>query len=317
MRGYAARSHRRHQNAPAAIRRRPRGTRPLRARGARDLALDHPNICALYDVGEHDGTTFLVMEHLEGETLAEARVEKWRAAAGPGRCRSPIEIADALDKAHRAGIVHRDLKPGNIMLTKSGAKLLDFGLAKSAAPVVSTSGALDAPDDPAESHRTGHDSRHVSVHGARTDRGLEADARTDIFAFGAVLYEMITGRRAFEGKTRASLLGAILKDEPPPVSTRAGRRAEGARSDHCDMSREGSGRSLSKRAGPAARIEMGGIRRHGRAGNGHGFEARAVLLASRLGGRGARAIGAVNHRGTTSTRGHPARRRDAIYDCAT
>ena len=148
-------------------------TRSARARFEREAraisSLDHPHICALYDVGEHDGTTFLVMQYLDGETLARG--------CKKARCRSArplqiaIEIADALDKAHRAGIVHRDLKPGNIMLTKSGAKLLDFGLAKGAdAGVVAVRGLSMLADDAAQSDRAGHDSRHVSVHGARADR---------------------------------------------------------------------------------------------------------------------------------------------------
>ena len=194
------------------------GDPELRARFEREgraiSSLDHPNICALYDVGEHDGTTFLVMQHLEGETL-EARLKKGPLPLGQAT-QIAIEIADALDKAHRAGIVHRDLKPGNIMLTKSGAKLLDFGLAKGAVPVVATSGLSMLPTTPPSLTAQGTILGTFQYMAPEQIEGLEADARTDIFAFGAVLFEMITGRRAFEGKTRASLLGAILKDEPPP-----------------------------------------------------------------------------------------------------
>ena len=134
-------------------------------REARTISqLDHPHVCALYDVGEHDGTAFLVMQFLEGETLAD-RLTKGALPIDQA-IKTAIEIASALDRAHRAGIVHRDLKPGNIMLTKPGARLLDFGLAKSNASVLA--GGLDAADG-AESHRAGHDSRNLPVHGAGAD----------------------------------------------------------------------------------------------------------------------------------------------------
>jgi len=177
---------------------------------------DHPHICALHDVGEQAGTSYLVMQFLEGETLAE------RLARGPlpiGQAlTTAIEIASALDRAHRAGIIHRDLKPGNIMLTKVGAKLLDFGLAKSSPPAaVAVTGATVTATTP-----------NLTAQGAilgtaqymapEQIEGREADARTDIFAFGIVLYEMVTGTRAFSGNTYASLLSSILKDEPRPVT---------------------------------------------------------------------------------------------------
>jgi Tol biopolymer transport system component len=180
-------------------------------------SLEHPHICALYDVGQHNGITYLVMQHLEGETL-EARLTKGALPIGEA-IQCGIEIADALDKAHRAGIVHRDLKPGNVMLTKSGAKLLDFGLAKGATPVVATSGLSMLPTTPPSLTAQGTILGTFQYMAPEQIEGLEADVRTDIFALGAVLFEVITGRRAFEGKSRASLLGAILKDEPPPVST--------------------------------------------------------------------------------------------------
>ena len=188
-------------------------------------ALNHPHICALYDVGEAPAdpaaggqpTQFLVLEYLEGQTLAE------KLAAGPlpvGTTLSyAMQIADALDKAHRAGIVHRDLKPANVMITKAGAKLLDFGLAKSAAPVVATSGLSMLPTTPPALTQQGTILGTFQYMAPEQIEGLEADARTDIFAFGALLFEMLTGRPAFEGKTRASLLGAILKDDPPRVSS--------------------------------------------------------------------------------------------------
>jgi Tol biopolymer transport system component len=181
-------------------------------------ALNHPNICTLYDVGRENDTEFLVMELLEGETLA-VRIQK-----GPlpvtDALKIAIEIAGALDKAHRQGIVHRDFKPGNVMLTKTGAKLLDFGLAKvGPAGVVSGSAATTMPTITNPLTSQGTILGTFQYMAPEQIEGEEADARTDLFAFGAVLYEMLTGRKAFTGKSQASLLGAILKDEPPPVSS--------------------------------------------------------------------------------------------------
>ena len=177
--------------------------------------LTHPHICTLYDVGEQDGVAFLVMELLEGETLA-ARLEK--GALPPAQAlTAAIEIASALDAAHRAGIVHRDLKPGNVVLTKTGAKLLDFGLAKTSTPIVAVSGTM-APTTPPSITAQGTILGTFQYMAPEQIEGVEADARTDIFAFGCVLFEMLTGRKAFEGKTRASLIGAIMHAEPPPVS---------------------------------------------------------------------------------------------------
>jgi eukaryotic-like serine/threonine-protein kinase len=177
--------------------------------------LTHPHICTLHDVGEADAVRFLVMELLEGETLA-SRLEKG-ALPPPQALTIAIEIASALDAAHRAGIVHRDLKPGNVVLTKTGAKLLDFGLARTNAPVVALSGTM-APTTPPSITAQGTILGTFQYMAPEQIEGIEADARTDIFAFGCVLFEMLTGKKAFEGKTRASLIGAILKDEPPPVS---------------------------------------------------------------------------------------------------
>jgi len=196
-------------------------------REARSIsALDHPNICALYDVGEHDGTSYLVMQYLEGQTLAE------RLTRGPlsldEALRIGTEVASALDAAHRAGIVHRDLKPGNIMLTKTGARLLDFGLAKAggggtlSATALTTLATSPPPASPAPALTAqGTILGTFQYMAPEQIEGEEADARTDIFAFGAVLYEMVTGRRAFSGKTQASLIGAILKDVPAPAGTLA------------------------------------------------------------------------------------------------
>jgi serine/threonine protein kinase len=186
-------------------------------REARTISqLDHPHICTLYDVGEQDGTSFLVMQYLEGETL-ETRLKKGALPLDQA-LQFAIQIADALDKAHRAGIVHRDLKPGNVMLTKSGAMLLDFGLAKTTA-VGAAAGLSMLPTTPAGLTAQGTILGTFQYMAPEQLEGREADARTDIFAFGDVLYEMVTGRKAFEGKSQVSLIGAILEREPAPVSS--------------------------------------------------------------------------------------------------
>ena len=197
-------------------------------REARSISqLTHPNICALYDIGQATidaaPVEFLVMELLEGETLA-ARLTKG-ALPLADVLRIAVEIAGALDKAHRQGIVHRDLKPGNIMLTKSGSKLLDFGLAKMG---VVSGVAAGAPTALAPSPLPSMQSPALTAQGTilgtfqymapEQVEGLEADARADVFAFGALLFEMVTGQRAFSGKSQASLLAAILEREPPPIS---------------------------------------------------------------------------------------------------
>jgi Tol biopolymer transport system component len=180
-------------------------------------SLNHPHICVLHDIGRDADVDFLVLEFLEGQTLAD------RLVKGPlsitEALRVAIQICDALAKAHRAGIVHRDVKPANVMLTPAGAKLLDFGLAKAALPVVTTSSLSMMPTTPPGVTAQGTILGTFQYMAPEQIEGLEADARTDIFAFGALLFEMIAGRPAFEGKTRASLLGAILKDTPPGVST--------------------------------------------------------------------------------------------------
>jgi serine/threonine protein kinase len=180
-------------------------------------ALNHPHICTLHDIGTQDGTDFLVMEYLEGETLADRLTKS--ALPLDQALRYGIEIADALDKAHRAGIIHRDLKPGNIMLTKGGAKLLDFGLAKTGAATVAGTGLSMLPTTPPNLTARGTILGTFQYMAPEQLEGLEADIRTDIFAFGAVLYEMLTGKKAFEGKSQASLIAAILDRDPPPIST--------------------------------------------------------------------------------------------------
>jgi serine/threonine protein kinase/Tol biopolymer transport system component len=179
-------------------------------------SLNHPHICVLHDIGRDGDVDFLVLELLDGQTLAD------RLRAGPlsvdEALRYAIQICDALDKAHRSGIVHRDLKPANVMLTKAGAKLLDFGLAKPTSPVMAASGLSMLPTTPPGLTAQGTIVGTFQYMAPEQIEGFEADARTDIFAFGAVVFEMMTGRPAFEGKTRAALLGAILKDTPPRVS---------------------------------------------------------------------------------------------------
>src|SRR5262245_3029437 len=185
-------------------------------------ALNHPHICTLHDIGHQDGIDYLVLEYIEGETLAE------RLKRGPlpleQVLRYGIEIADALDKAHRQGIVHRDLKPGNVMLTKAGAKLLDFGLAKlrpvEPRPVTSVLSELPTVEKPGADPLTGEGRLLGTFQYMAPEQleGREADARTDIFALGSVLYEMTTGRRAFTGKSTASLVAAILEKDPPSVA---------------------------------------------------------------------------------------------------
>lgn len=188
-------------------------------REARTISsLNHPNICTLYDVGHQDGIDYLVMEYIEGETLAD------RLRRGPlpveQVLKYGIEISEGLEKAHRSGVVHRDLKPGNIMLTKTGAKLMDFGLAKAVAGGSSSSSLTATLSTPRESHP-------LTAQGAvlgtfqymapEQVEGKEADARSDIFALGAVLYEMVTGKRAFAGKSAASAMAAVLERDPPAI----------------------------------------------------------------------------------------------------
>jgi len=194
-------------------------------REAKTIAgLNHPHICTLHDVGHEEATDttpavdFLVMEHLEGETLSE-RLEK---GALPVReaLKIALAIADALDKAHKQGVVHRDLKPSNVMLTKRGAKLLDFGLAKPSG-VLQAVGAIEGRSMlPTAANVTtpGTIVGTVQYMAPEQLEGREADARTDIFSFGVVLYEMLTGKKAFQGKSKTLLMSAILTSEPKPLA---------------------------------------------------------------------------------------------------
>src|ERR1700689_23319 len=212
------------------------GSIELRARFEREAKvisqLQHPNICVLHDVGNEGAIDYLVMEFLQGESLAE------RLRKGPLPAEQvltiAIEIANALEKAHRAGVVHSDLKPGNVMLTKSGANLLDFGLAKPlGATVASGTGGsssasvlaaaltqtMPSPSPATPLSTAGAVIGTVQYMSPEQIQGIEADARSDIFAFGVMLFEMVTGKRSFEGKTQASIVGQILPVDPPSVST--------------------------------------------------------------------------------------------------
>ncbi len=187
-------------------------------------SLNHPHICHLYDVGSQEGTDYLVMEFLDGETLAD------RLRRGPlpfpELLKIGIEVAEALEVAHRAGIVHRDLKPGNIMLTKAGTKLMDFGLAKPAspgaagsgsAPLLSAARTMSGPTPVTPLTTAGSFVGTIQYMSPEQIEGKEADARSDIFAFGAVLYEMAMGKRAFEGKSQISVASAILEKDLEPI----------------------------------------------------------------------------------------------------
>ncbi len=198
------------------------------AREAKTIAgLSHPHICTLFDVGEHNGSTYLVMEHLQGESLAE------RLLHGPLPLAQALDIgaqiAEALDAAHKHGIIHRDLKPGNVMLTAGGAgrsgvpsaKLLDFGLAKLAAhgehPALESGASVPTRAAPVTAEGTILGTLQYMA--PEQLEGKEADARTDLWALGAILYEMVTGRRAFEGESQVSLIGNIMNAEPAGLAT--------------------------------------------------------------------------------------------------
>lgn len=191
------------------------GSRERFQREARIISrLTHPHICSLYDVGEQDGAPFLVMEYLEGQTLAD-RLDDGAIPLAQA-LKYGVEICDALDEAHRHGVTHRDVKPGNVLLTRDGVKLLDFGLAKLR--------QAEADDGAQETIETLHLTQEggilgtVSYMSPEQLEGRKVDARTDLFAVGAVLYEMVTGRRPFAGESRASVIAAILTSDPPPMS---------------------------------------------------------------------------------------------------
>ena len=179
-------------------------------------ALNHPHICTLYDIGKEGEIDFLVMEYLDGQTLAQ-RLEKGALPLDQALTVA-IEIADALDKAHRQGIVHRDLKPANIMLTKAGAKLLDFGLAK-LKPADQVGGLSAMATQSAGLTGEGKILGTLQYMAPEQLEGKEADHRTDIFAFGATVYEMVAGQKAFSGESQASLIAAILDRVPVQMAT--------------------------------------------------------------------------------------------------
>ena len=197
------------------------GAPEVRARFEREAravsSLNHPNICILHDVGHENGVDFLVMERLDGETLA-SRLERG-ALPIDDVLRIGTQIADALDRAHRTGLVHRDLKPGNVMLTKGGAKLLDFGLARPTVAAASGSSLSISPTMSRPLTAEGSIVGTFQYMAPEQLEGAEADARTDIWALGLVLYEMATGKRAFEGKSQAALIAAVLERKPEPISS--------------------------------------------------------------------------------------------------
>src|SRR5437879_6132552 len=178
--------------------------------------ISHPHICTLHDIGHQDGMNFLIMELLEGETL-EQRLTKGRLSSEQ-TVRYAAQIADALAKAHKKGVTHRDQKPANIMLTKSGAKLMDFGLAKQAGPAPLAAALTEMTMEQSKLTGEGTIVGTFQYMAPEQLEGKEADARTDIFALGEVIYEMATGKPAFAGKSRASLIAAILSSEPQPMA---------------------------------------------------------------------------------------------------
>ena len=183
-------------------------------------ALNHPNICTIYDVGEEDGRAYMVMEYLDGLTLKHLIGQR---PVDPERLlRIAIDVTDALDAAHREGIVHRDIKPANIFVTRRGhAKILDFGLAK-----ITVKAAVASGEE--ETHMSDSDAQHLTSPGAMLGtvaymspeqvRARELDGRSDLFSFGAVLYQMTTGKMPFQGESQGEICSAILRDQPPPPS---------------------------------------------------------------------------------------------------
>ena len=277
-------------------------------------SLSHPHICMLHDVGHQDGTDYLVMEFLEGETLAD-RLAKG-ALPMEQALKIGIETAGALDAAHKSGIVHRDLKPGNIMLTKSGVKLLDFGLAK-----------LATPDKQAVSQATSmptalQQSQPLTSRGTILGtfqymapeqlEGGEADARSDIFAFGCVLYEMLTGQKAFTGKSQASLISSIMGSDPPPISSIQPMIPAVPRSDRQGMHREGARAALVDRA---RRDAATAVDRGGRLDGGGAGARRRAAQEPREAVVGRRGRGSARRRGAR-IRLRPPRAEAARRSCA-
>ena len=221
-------------------------------------ALNDANICTLYDVGHQDGVDFIVMEFLQGETLQD------RLGNGPlplkQVCEYGAQIARGLDKAHRKGILHRDLKPGNIMLTESGAKLLDFGLAR-ASMAAATDATISAAVLPSSLNEPGALVGTLPYMSPEQASGMDLDARSDIFSLGAVLYEMVTGRRAFQGNSQLSIVSAVIGKEPEPIIAIA--PLSFAQSESLDWSLPGQG-SRAAMANGARRFIRAGMDRRDR-----------------------------------------------------
>jgi len=247
----------------------------VRARFEREArtvsSLNHPNICTLFDVGREGETDYLVMELIEGETLST------RLTKGPlpmaETLRIGSEVADALDRAHRAGVIHRDLKPGNVMLTKSGAKLMDFGLARATGMAGANGSGVSVEaltQSPTVAHPLTAEGTIVGTFQYMSPEqleGKEADARSDVWALGCVLYEMAAGKRAFAGKSQASLISAIMGSEPTPVSQVAPMAPPaldrlvgvgvGAERNHARLVRRPQQRAATSQADSGSRSSLG------------------------------------------------------------
>ena len=226
-------------------------------------SLNHPHICTLFDIGDQDGRAFLVMEFLEGETLDD------RLTRGPlpmdEVLRYALEIAGALDHAHRQQIIHRDVKPSNVMLTASGAKLLDFGLAKGPSLTASSVATQTLSFEQRQLTAAGTILGTFQYMAPEQLEGHAADARTDVFSFGTLLYEMATGRKAFDGQSQASLIASILTGQPEPISSTqavidAASPVFRARSRRRSLPREESGRPVADdaRRPAGARVDCRG-----------------------------------------------------------
>ena len=231
---------------PASFADRPERRQRFHIEARAISSLQHPHICTLFDVGEQDGQVFLVLEYLEGETLDD------RLIRGPLPSADVLlyatQIASALDHAHRAQIVHRDLKPGNVMLTESGTKLLDFGLAMGPALALSATSTTVS----FAQHKLTAEGLLIGTFQYMAPEQLEgkqADARSDIFALGAMLYEMATGRKAFEGDSQASLIASILTEHPPAITSARTEIDSDARSSHSNTSSRDVSRRIRTSAG--------------------------------------------------------------------